>query len=340
MMLLWTLFVSFLSKLSIILQLAAAFYVAVPLAIKYVPEIVAKATFLNFVCPPLRLLKLTKPEQWGLSNVTNSSIQSSDGINLGMWHIKPKYNSHLQTASKVIIYCHGNAGHRGFGHRRYILRLFQSLGYHVIAFDYRGFGDSEGKPSQNGVVQDTLTVYKWAVKHTQSECRIFVWGHSLGTSIATHAIAEVQATMLKQPEGLILEAPFTSISEAIFRYPLSRYLLHLYPTGFIHNLICAAFKRNSIQFSTVQVLPLIKCKVLMLHAMDDTKVDYSLGEKLFNEMKACGSCKCPFIKFYSFEKHHGFGHNYIHKYPKLPALLTDFEDSKPGSEQEFLSATF
>uniref|UniRef100_H2ZL85 AB hydrolase-1 domain-containing protein n=1 Tax=Ciona savignyi TaxID=51511 RepID=H2ZL85_CIOSA len=202
-----------LGKLLPVLKSTVVLYVAIPLIIKFLPQVVAQGAFLNLVCPPLRFLKLSQPERWGLTNVINQYITGPDNLKLGLWHIRPEYDRHLQDAAKVFIYCHGNAGHRGFGHRNLIFKVFQSLGFHVIAFDYRGFGDSEGWPTQHGVIQDTVAVYEWVVQHTTSDCKIFLWGHSLGTSIATHAVAQVQENTSNPPRGLILESPFTSLND-------------------------------------------------------------------------------------------------------------------------------
>ena len=54
------------------------------------------------------------------------------------------------------------------------------LGYHIFAIDYRGYGDSSGTPSEVGVVNDVLALYKF-IKSYQNQSRIFFWGHSLGT---------------------------------------------------------------------------------------------------------------------------------------------------------------
>lgn len=61
-----------------------------------------------------------------------------------------------------------------------------NLGYHVFAIDYRGYGDSTGHPSEEGVVKDLMVLFNF-IKSYQKQTKIFLWGHSLGTGITAHA---------------------------------------------------------------------------------------------------------------------------------------------------------
>ena len=58
--------------------------------------------------------------------------------------------------------------------------MLRSLGYHIIAFDYRGYGDSTGTPTEIDVVKDALFTYNYIQKVAPS-ASIYIWGHSLGT---------------------------------------------------------------------------------------------------------------------------------------------------------------
>ena len=86
----------------------------------------------------------------------------------------------------IFIYAHGNDGDRTESHRRNLCVNLNNLGYHVFAIDYRGFGDSSGWPSEDGVVKDVLVLFNF-LKSYQNQSKIFLWGHSLGTGISAHA---------------------------------------------------------------------------------------------------------------------------------------------------------
>lgn len=89
-----------------------------------------------------------------------------------------------------------------------------------IFFYYSGYGDSSNAdPSEPNIVRDCIFVYKWVANRTKAN--IFIWGHSLGTSLATQSMVLLQNQGYK-PTGLILEAPFNNMREEISEFPLAR----------------------------------------------------------------------------------------------------------------------
>lgn len=317
-----------------ILALICAFlYFSIPILIRFLPAIVVQGTFLNLVCPPKSVACLNQPkEAWKLEGVQHYYLNSSSG-KLGVWHIIPSTENKLDAdaslskADKIIIYCHGNAWHRSFGHRRSLYDLLRNNGFHVVTFDYRGYGDSDGWPTEKGVIDDTVTVYKWVVEQMHSpKCKLYVWGHSLGTAIATQAVHQIELEEYTGPTGVILEAPFTSAVDAMTEYPLSKNLTKMYPGNWMKKLFVNALSVTKIHFHTVSVLPKLNNNVLILHAEDDRKVHFRLGRKLFDETKKNKSSSLNLV-FVAFKARHGLGHNGIWQHPKLLSLLNTLSQS-------------
>lgn len=84
---------------------------------------------------------------------------------------------------------------------------------------FLGYGDSSQlDPTEKSVVEDSLFIYNWVTNKTLRH--VFVWGHSLGTSISTHMISMLKEN-IRKPVGLILESPFNNLQEEIREHPLS-----------------------------------------------------------------------------------------------------------------------
>ncbi len=70
---------------------------------------------------------------------------------------------------------------RSTRHRIELYKLLRSLGHHVIAVDYRGFGDSTGVPTEQDVVKDALFTFEYIRQMAPSDASVYIWGHSLGS---------------------------------------------------------------------------------------------------------------------------------------------------------------
>ncbi len=109
----------------------------------------------------------------------------------------------------VIMYCHGNKDHMDFYWQR--AKLLANTGdknrFGVLMIDYRGYGMSEGKPTETGLYADTDAALKWLKNNGLTNDRLVIYGFSMGTAPATK-IAANNYTL--KPSKLILEAPFAS----------------------------------------------------------------------------------------------------------------------------------
>ncbi len=87
---------------------------------------------------------------------------------------------------------HGNTGSRAREHRVDQYVFLRRLGYHVLCFDYRGYADSsqDVMPTKRGVVVDGRAMYDH-VRSLSGRSPVFVWGHSLGTAVASQVVADL-----------------------------------------------------------------------------------------------------------------------------------------------------
>lgn len=186
-----------------------------------------------------------------------------------MWVIEPQENAERQNV--LILYCHGASSNRGKPHRIEFYKVFQSLGYTVVTFDYRGFGDSKGcRPSDATVETDCRRVLEWAISRFP-QYQVVVWGHSLGSGISTkflHSLQSENSQFLEKVRGLILESAFISAEEAAKNFPAAKYWNYFTIT---RDRIPKSMKGI---FPTVNLLPQLQLPVLLVHAVDDHTIPH------------------------------------------------------------------
>lgn len=140
--------------------------------------------------------------------VEDAWFQADDGVRLHGWYLP-----HPQ-ARAVILFFHGNAGN--LTHRRWTLEHLHRQRASVLLFDYRGYGRSEGSPSESGVLADGRAAREWLAQRAGVEPeQIVLMGESLGCGVAVTLAAEHPA------RALILEGSFTSLPDvAAEHYPI------------------------------------------------------------------------------------------------------------------------
>lgn len=191
------------------------------------------------------------PGSIGLS-FENVLLETEDMLRLSGWFI-PKEDSR-----GVLLFCHGNAGN--IGHRLDSIQLFHQLGLEVFIFDYRGYGESEGKPTETGTHEDAEAAWRYLVdKRKVDPGKIVIFGRSLGGGIASWLASK------HAPGALILESTFTSLPDiAAARYPYMPIRLML------------RFKYN-----TAEYLSEVNCPTLIVHSRDDEINPFIYGQRLF-----------------------------------------------------------
>lgn len=284
-----------------------------------------------FNWPPL--INFSETESRGLPHTRSFFVESEDGVVLGVWHVPPKSEwqryategfhaeAEFQDARPVVIYYHGHAETRAADYRVQLYRrLSQSeVDAHVIAFDYRGFGDStNAMPSRDGVLRDSMAMYEW-VRRKVPASRIVVWGHSLGTGVAVQ-LAEVLARLGEDPAAVVLEAPFNSLVEAALRWPLTL------PYRFIPGVekIIAPLAGEETEFETERRVGSLTVPLLVLHSKDDPLVPYDLGQKLLRRIQRDRAADLPSPVFYDVDSSVGPGHRGIYKDPIVSSVVAKF----------------
>ncbi|XP_008319747.1 lysophosphatidylserine lipase ABHD12 isoform X2 [Cynoglossus semilaevis] len=315
------------------------FYISIPFIIKLCPSIQAKLVFLNFVKLPY-FIDLKRPFDLGLNHTHNYYLDPEEGARVGVWHTVPAhmwkeaqdrgrdwFDSTFSSAHPVILYLHGNGGTRGGDHRVQLYKVLSSSGYHVVTFDYRGWGDSDGTPSESVMTSDSLFIYDQLKQHL-NKTPLYIWGHSLGTGVATNLVRRL-CERGTPPDALILESPFTNIREEAKSHPFS--MVYRFLPGFDWFFL-DAITANNIRFASDENVNHISCPLLILHAEDDGVVPFHLGKKLYDLAAQSSSLAGHKVQFVPFHSSLGYRHKFIYRSPELPNILSDFLGTAPPVE--------
>ena len=259
---------------------------------------------------------LSDCSSYGLTSCENLQLSTETGDKLGAWLISP-YNKQIIERDAYILYLHGNGGSRGDSHCVDLYNKLSRLGYHVLAIDYRGFGDSEGSPTEAGLIEDAKIAFQLLAKRS-SPFPVYIWGHSLGSAVAVQLAAWLDSE--HSPEdlrlsGVILEAPFNNIFDGIKYTPLAVPLVSVVPEDLFESYISDV--RDVFQSS--YWIQQITSPLLILHDTSDGVIDISLGRKLYHAAKDVGLLN---VKMVEFEEN--LGHFQIHASEKLRSVLSNF----------------
>ncbi len=183
----------------------------------------------------------------------DAQFTAADGVRLHGWYLP-----HPQPLASVL-FCHGNAGN--ITHRAELLWMLQNrVGVSVLIFDYRGYGRSEGRPTEAGILADARAARTWlAAREGIAESQIVLMGESLGGGVAVDLAAADGA------RALVLQKTFTSLPDvAAYHFPWLpvRWLM-----------------RNRLD--SLSKIGNYRGPLLMCHGQPDSIVPYELGRKLF-----------------------------------------------------------
>jgi fermentation-respiration switch protein FrsA (DUF1100 family) len=191
------------------------------------------------------------PGDWGLA-YEDVWLQASDGVRLHAWYL-PR-----EASRRTVLFLHGNAGN--ISHRQASLEIFHRLGLNVLIVDYRGYGRSEGRPSEVGLYRDAAAAWEYLMQRRGVAAGdIVLFGRSLGGAVAAHLAAEVQ------PGAVILESTFSSARDFVQElYPLLSWLIV-----------------RRFEFDSAARMQAVNSPVMVLHSPEDEIMPFSLGQKLY-----------------------------------------------------------
>lgn len=200
------------------------------------------------------------------------SLTAADGVQIHGWYFKHP------SARHVGLYFHGNAENVAEVGET-VDRLRESCQMSILVIDYRGFGKSNGSPTEKGVVADGLAAMDWVCERTNKQPNdIVVIGRSLGGGVANQVVGKTGC------KALVLHSTFSTIQETAakkyFYVPVKLLMQN--------------------KFDSVSQIKKIKAPTRIFHGDVDRLIPFDQGKKLF---AASGSDDKKFYKLA------GFGHN-------------------------------
>ena len=136
-----------------------------------------------------------------IASAQEVELETSDGLVLGAWLVRPP----VPPNDFTVLVANGNAGDRSL--RAPLAQALAQEGFVVLLFDYRGYGDNPGSPSEEGLALDVRAAYRFLTQDENVEPqRIIFFGESLGAAVVTELATE------HPPAGLVLRSPFTDLA--------------------------------------------------------------------------------------------------------------------------------
>jgi fermentation-respiration switch protein FrsA (DUF1100 family) len=183
------------------------------------------------------------------AGVVEREFTTTDGVRIHAWWAEAR------DARATLVWSHGNGGN--IAGRSPVIQGLAARGVSVLAYDYRGYGRSTGRPSEEGVYLDALAAYDHLRARGVPASRLVAFGESLGGAVSVHLASQ------RPCAGLVLVSPFTSLRDV----------------GRIHYGPLAVLAGN--RFDALALIPTIRRPLLVAHGDQDEIVPFELGVKLF-----------------------------------------------------------
>ena len=197
---------------------------------------------------PTKEIELS-PASVGL-DYQDTFFKTIDNLMLNGWFVSSN------KAKYTILFCHGNAGN--ISHRIEKLKFFSELGCNVFIFDYRGYGRSQGSPSEIGFYKDAKAAYDYLLSRGINSDQIIGYGESIGGAVIVDlAYKEIM-------KAVIIDSSISSVKDMV---------KHVY--YFVPSWIFVS------RFDSESKIKSIKIQKLIIHSLNDEIVPYQLGKKLY-----------------------------------------------------------
>lgn len=184
-------------------------------------------------------------------------IASTDGVRLVAWVIRAAPGD---DAGWWLLICHGNAGNLSNVGRPAHYAGLRALGLNLLAFDYRGYGESEGRPTEVGLYADATAAYRYLrdVLHVPPG-RIVLFGHSLGSAVAVDLAAREPAA------GIVLDGAVASVvgrAQEVYPFVPVRWIARS-------------------RYASIEKIARVSMPKLFLHARADEVIPFAHGRRLY-----------------------------------------------------------
>ena len=194
------------------------------------------------------------PSAWGQA-FEDVWLTTDDGVRIHGWFMAAQSPALRRDWGVLVL--HGNGGN--ISHRHELYALLLEMGFNVFAVDYRGYGQSLGRPSEPGTYQDADAAYGWLRQKGFPGPRLIALGESLGCGVATELAARHILS------GLVLQSGFTSIPD------LGAELFPFLPVRWL----------VTTRYDNLAKLPRLKIPVMILHSRGDRLIGFQHAERNF-----------------------------------------------------------
>ncbi|XP_063079455.1 lysophosphatidylserine lipase ABHD12-like isoform X1 [Engraulis encrasicolus] len=313
--------------------LCVFYYFMVPVAVRLYPGVLSHPS-LSYVAP--YLTDVSRPLDFALNHTINFRLSPEKGISLGVWltvqdslsqEAQGKdlewYQQTIGNGAPVFIYLHGNTGNRGAKHRVGVVNVLSAAGFHVLAADYRGFGDSTGEPTEAGLTTDAVHLYQWVKAHSGNSL-VIMWGHSLGTGVSTNTAVKLQE--LGTPlDAVILEGAFSRVpkAQAGMQHPFAWFYFRF---PYFEYFFLDPMSKNKLTFPSAENVRKMRTPLLILHSEDDHLCPPFMAQELYEIARSSVDSE-EHVKLVLFEGVHGYLHNGLYRDARLPGILKEFVSS-------------
>jgi uncharacterized protein len=189
------------------------------------------------------------------------TFSATDGTRLSAWIVPA---ARADSSGMWLLICHGNYGNIGYGKRPEFMASMRDLGVNLFAFDYRGFGASEGSPEEKGLYADAMASYRYLTDSLRVPPeQIVIFGHSLGSGVAVELATQVAAA------ALVVEGAYTSVPDRG---------QEIYPALPVRLLA-------SQRFASLDKIERVAMPKLFLHSPEDVVIPFAHGQRLFAAAK-------------------------------------------------------